>query len=490
MIELYDWQKRDLEYILDNGGTGLLALEPGAGKTVLACHVAKELQPDVTLIIAPQSTHFSAWAKTVLAVMGQEIKVLGTKNKAQRGAVVEFELGLPGVYVVTPQYFSRKTTDRSMWRGDLLIADEVHQMATMGSSGNRALSGYSHSDDPINTRFMHRLALSGTPMRQNFQNFWAIMRFLWPERDGRTDVAYSNPYVWSKDRMSSEQVYTNQRDQWGNPKQVTNFLSEAEPGKLVSEMPCVVIHKRRERCCEFHPEGFLTTDAPQVIEHVVELTAKQKKAIRELESHYMTYLDDNPFVVDLTMVQKQRIRQICLGEPRVEFYTGTNAEGEEVEKTRLEFEPDCHSPFLDEALAILDKLPKDEPVTVFLESQRFAEVAVARLNAHGYKAEEYSGVRKADLDGFGVDYQVLVGVSSSIGTGTDGLQEKCQTEIILEESVSITVEDQRNSRNDRLGSIGQVQRYRIIDDLGYASGRISENLAKRLATAKSLRKVA
>jgi len=234
-------------------------------------------------------------------------------------------------------------------------------------------------------------------------------------------------------------------------KKVTQFLAESEPGLLVSEMPCVIIHKRREGCCEYHPNGFLDTEAPQVLERIVTLAPKQKKAIKELGDHYMTYFEDNPFVVELSMIQKQRIRQVCLGVPTVEYYWGVDKDGLEVEKSRLEFETDCESPFLDELFLILEDLPNDETVFVTMESQRFARVVVDRLNKKGIKAAEYSGKSKVDLKGFGLDFQVLVGIVSSIGSGTDGLQTVCNTEVILETPVSITMESQVGARLDRLG---------------------------------------
>lgn len=489
----YNWQTTDLATLRDNDYTGLLAIQPGGGKTALATMAMAELNPEVVLIIAPESTFKTEsrnWPATVKEVTGREVKRIGNSKKEFRTNLFEFEIGVPGVYITTPQFFSRKSTDISAWSGDLLILDEAHMLATPGSSGQRRLSGYSPKDgEPIALRFKHRLALSGTPMRQSFKNMWGIMRFLWPERDGVGQVAHANYWMWCQDRMVSETIYTAQKDRFGNTKTVTNFLTEEVPGRLISEMPCVIIHKRREYCCDYHPFGFLDLEAPQEIERIVALTPKQKKAIQELEDHYMTYLDEHPFVVDLTITQKQRIRQLCLGEAVVEPYVGTDSEGNPVDKTRLEFELNTQSPFLDELVKILGELDDKEPVVVFLESQRFAEVLTTRLGLAGFQAREYSGKTKADLDTFGKDYQVLVAVTSAIGTGTDGLGRVCNTEVWLETPVSLTLETQAQARLDRIGSRGQVQRYLIADDLGYATGQISGNVAKRVNINASLRKV-
>jgi len=402
--------------------------------------------------------------------------------------MMDLTMGVPGIYMATLTFVSRESTDTSEWYGDLLILDEAHKVATAGSKGQRKISGYEFKDNPLSLRFSHRLALSGTPMRQNFANMWATMRFLWPELDGRDEVAYNNHWLWCKDRMTSQTVYTSQRDRWGNPKTAVQFQAEKDPGLLLSQMPCAIVHKRREYCCEYHPNGFLTTEEPKVLEHVVDLTAKQKKAIKELEEMFMTYIDGNPLVTELSITQKQRIRQLCLGEARVEYYLGENKDGEPVEKSRLEFEDDCKSPFFDASLDILEQIG-DEPAVVYLDSRRFGEVLVNKLRKAGITADIYSGPRKADLSKFGSEYRVLVAVTSAIGTGTDGLGKIALNEIWMEVPVSITDETQTQARLDRMGSRGQVQRWYIKDNFGYAEGRISDNVTKRLAVNASMRKV-
>src|SRR5690625_6852820 len=111
-----------------------------------------------------------------------------------------------------------------------------------------------------------------------------------------------------------------------------------------------------------------------------------------------------------------------------------------------DFEPDCKSPFLDEVLDIIENLDEGEPVAIYLESQKFARVTVERLIMAGYKAFEYSGqvnqkVRNENLVNFVKEggHQILVGVISSIGTGKDGLQKVCTTEIWLVRIVEQTI---------------------------------------------------
>lgn len=499
----YEWQKKDLNDIIDSNFVSLLNIQMGGGKTPLATWSMGELQPDLALIVAPLSTFESAWIPTIRKLLGIEARPIGNGNKAQKDALADFEWQVPGVYLVTPQLLTRSAA--SHWQGDLLIVDEVHLLSNPGSKGQRALSGFSVKDEPIGRNFPHRLALSGTPFRNKFVNSWSLMRLLWPELYRRGEVAHNNYYLWRKDRVTQGSVVTGSewvpyevdgarskmidgRRHWQKLQRADTWTTELEPGRLINEAPSVVQHFRRHKCCLWHPDGFLDHDAPQEIERVVPLHPTQRKAIAELEKHYMTFLDDKPLMTDLTITQQQRIREVCLGVPTIEWTTDEET-GEET--MHLDWDVDCISPFYDELTRILEGLDDGEPVTVFLNSQKFARVLTQRLNKDGWSAFEYSGQvnkreRAANLANFGKPggHQVLVGQLQSIGTGTDGIQRVCNTEVWLESSTDPTVNEQSRGRTDRMGSRGQVQRYILLDENGYAKGRYGKELTKLLAMRK------
>lgn len=474
----YDFQVADLATLKKAGNNALLNIQPGGGKTPLSIWATLEASPDQVLVIAPLNTHEDTWIRTVQLLAGVELRRIGNSRKAERLALQDFELGFPGWYLVTPQLFTRM--DIEDWLPDQVIVDEIHMLNNPKKAGQKKL-------EALALRSGARLGLSGTPARRAFERNWGNMRALWPHLEGRGEVAHRNYYVWLADRMSHEEIYTNQRDYNGNVKKAKKWLAEKEPGLLFSEAPCVIQHFRREKCCAFHPTGFLPLEEPQVIKRKVELTPGQKRAIRELEEQFLAWLGENPLIVELPMTLQQRIRQICLGVPSVS-YSEVNGEL----KADVWFEDDCVSPFTDEVLHILDELDEGEPVVIFLESQRFAEVLVKKLNKAGYKAAEFSGKtvkeRNEYLQRFGKDIQIIVGTITSIGTGTDGLQKIASTEIWVERSVDDTANEQTESRLDRMGAKQQVQRYIVTDDLGFADGRLSDQLQKRLAINKSTRK--
>lgn len=506
-FKAYDFQEADQVTLAENNYVSLLAIEPGGGKTAAALLAHRNSGSNVTLVVAPEPTHQSAWMKGAEFVLDGEARVIGNSGrKAVKDAMIDFKLGYPGIYLTTPQLLTR--IDTSDWMMDLLVVDEGHQLNRPTSKGQKAMQSLSNKSGG-------RLFLSGTPWRNNFERAWSVMRLLWPELYRRDEVAYDNHYLWMRDRMMSEEVMIPPR-QWfpttwekfqnppeghwrkniggvphlGKPQTAKKWLNESNPGQLLSEAPCVIIHKKREQCCEFHPQGFLDLEEPQIIEHTVELTRNQKKAIDDLQETYITFLEDNPLVVELPITMQQRIRQITLGEPEVEDYV-VEKDGEEVEKQRLWFKDDCKSPFYEQLREILEE-DEDEPITVYLESQTFAEVLTRRLNKDGFAAFEFSGktkkTRDTDLAKFGTDYRVAVIVISAGGTGLDGLQQVSKTEVWLERSVDETNNIQARSRQDRLGGRGQVQRHVMLDDLGYAEGKYSEALARQLALNATLRR--
>lgn len=513
-MEPYDFQRVDLDTLRANDYIALANIQPGGGKTPLGVFSIQESNADVTLIIAPDQTHATAWSPTVEEILGVETRVLGGTGKAKINAQADFDLGYPGVYLASPQYFTR--ADTSSWMADLCIVDEGHLLNAAGTKGQKKLSGYTVQErrEALSSRVGGRLFLSGTAWRNNFERAWATMAFLWPHLNRRGEVAYDNYYFWQAARMDYEDVVTGvdwypaprrldgryedlPEGEWrknidgvlhyGRPKTVKKYLNESDPGLLLSEMPCAITHFRREACCDFHPNGFLPTEEPQVIERVIPLAPAQKKAIKELEDHMMTWLDAQPLTVDLSITQQQRIRQMALGVPTVTYTE--NEEG--LEDVDVSFDPDCISPFTDDLLELLDEL-EDEKVVVFMESQKFASTLVKKLHKAGVSAFEYSGptkkVRDENLARFESDYRVAVVTLASGGTGLDGLQKVTKTEVWFERSVDETNNVQGEARVDRLGGIGQVQRFIYLDDLGRAAGRMSEQLEKRRALAQTLKR--
>lgn len=482
-MQLYPFQRADVDDLATKGYVGLLAYEPGLGKTITSIVAGIESGAKRVLIIAPKSTHHTAWIPT-LEKMGITGRVMSNGKKAEKAALFDWIMGYEGWFICSPQFMVR--ADREEWTGDLIICDELHQLVTPKSQSQRALSQYHPADGtPLSEKFPMRLGLSGTPMRQAVSNLWGVMRFLYPHLMYRGQIAHSNYYLWMGDRLISQEVYTNQRDQFGKPKVVKQFLGEIEPGRLFREAPSIYVHKRRETCCQWHVGGALTVDEPQIITRNVEVTPTQKRAIREMSDMMFTYLRDHPLEATIPLTQKQRLRQLTLAEADSVSYLGLNSEGEEVEKNRIVFPEDAKSPVGEEIEHILNNLPEREGVVIYTEFRGYAEFLVKYLTKRGFRTDEYSGVRKADLSRFGTDYDVLVGVVSALGTGTDGLQHVSNTEIWADQPISLTNQSQAHARLERMGG-RQVQRYVLLDSEGVQEGRAEDLILTRATVDRTI----
>lgn len=481
----YPSQVDDLAKLRSNNYTGLLAVEMGGGKTVSSLMAVGDSGAETTLIIAPKSTHNRAWKEDAELVLGQEVRVVGNSNKAQRQALHDFEWGGKGLFVITPQLFTR--ADTSMWKPDMLLVDEVHMLSRAGTKGQRKLSGFSARDTPISRQSGMRLALSGTPARNNFERMWSSSRLLWPELNTRGQVAYDNYWGWLHERMTNREIVTG-RDANGNLKKAKKWLGERDEGRLFSEMPCVIQHFRRDECCKHHPTGFLEHEEPNETVREVEISAAQKKIIKDLENQGLAWLEEHPLVVDLPITLQQRIRQACLGVPILTPLGEYDQYG--VEKMDVGFSSDTPSSFADEVEAVLEYWG-DETAIIYMSSQKYARALTERLNRKGVKTFEFSGAttstRMENLEKLGTEYRVMVATIESVGTGTDGIQKVCKNEIWVERSVDETANSQTEGRTDRMGSVGQTQRVFIQDDLGYAAGRFSDQMERRLALARSTR---
>lgn len=473
MLKLYEWQERAVaeavEALREHGGA-LFNWGMGSGKTVSAIETLKELAPDRAIIIAPLSTHDS-WVRTAETQGATEIRKAHRKNKAGKTALFDMEIGEPGWYIVGPAFMTR--SDVSTWDCDVLVIDEVHQVTEKTSRGLKNLR---------NVDATMRLALSGTPARNKVENLWGVSRILWPTLNQPNEVADEKFWRWAHHRLQEQTIYTNQKDQWGNPKTVKQYTGEKEPGRIMREMPFVSIHLARERCCDAHPNGVLASLAePAVMHETIEMLPEQKRIIRDMETQMVTFLEDNPMIADIPLTAQQRIRQCILGVPTVTW--SVDDEGED--KQEVTFAEDCKSPYLDRVREILSE--DDEPFVIYTDSQKFAEVTVKRLQKWGITAAEYSGKRKTDLKEFGAKYRVLVGVISAVGTGTDGLQAVASSEIWLSRDLDATLNEQAEARLFRTGQTGAVRRWILHDDGGLSEGRYSEAVLKRLALNRSLR---
>ena len=136
-LQPYEYQQRDIDNLVANDGTGIIATQVGGGKTLVAIEVAKALGTGCNLVIAPKGTHKRAWEKTIQRQIPEaEVKYVNSTKKGQE-AFAQLHKGDAGWYLISPEYF------RSMhWAGitpDLAVFDEVHRASNRKSKTAKML---------------------------------------------------------------------------------------------------------------------------------------------------------------------------------------------------------------------------------------------------------------------------------------------------------------------------------------------------------------
>jgi len=309
-----------------------------------------------------------------------------------------------------------------------------------------------------------RIAMSATPYRNNFANMWTLLRWVYPEQTDRSPRRWIHEYcVTEPDFFAGEVV-----------------KGEKTPGRVVSEIPCYIYHAKRNNCCAYHPEGFLKTGEPITEIRTVEMTPAMSKAYKQLTDNYVTWLGENPLVVELPIVLRSRLRQLALG--MVTF----DAEG------NIDYAPDCESPKYNELLSILGDL-EDEPVLVLTHSKKFAKVVADRLNADGHSAVAWTGdTSMRDREQIERDFadgsvRVIVGVIAAMGTGVSSLARVTSTCVWLSREEDHSSNLQAAGRLDRLDSIGQVVNIEIQAEGTYDQGILDRSIQHVLELNQSLR---
>lgn len=456
----YDWQKSDIDNLLFWDCNGIVAVETGGGKSLTAIeavHQAGHARNGAVLVIAPKSTFADAWIRTVKRQTGADMRVINSKSQGKQ-AEADLRANVPGWYLINHELFTRR-----QWEGvhpEVCIADEVHRL------GNHRLWARKSSGAHrlIYFKAKRRIAMSATPYRNNFANLWTILRWVYPDTTDHSPRRWIHEYcVTEPDFFAGEVV-----------------KGEKNPGRVVSEVDCYIYHAKRQNCCEFHPNGFLATGEPITEIRTVEMTAQMRKAYRQLTEQMITWLGENPLIVELPIVMRARLRQLSLG--MVTFDTQGN----------IDYADDCESPKYDELLKVLGDL-EEEPVLVLTHSKKFANVVAKRLNKDGTSAVAWTGdVSMKDREQIEADFasgkvRVIVGVIAAMGTGVSSLARVTSTCVWLSRDEDKTSSKQAEGRLDRLDSIGRVVNIEIQAEGTYDAGILDAGLRHAIELNQTLR---
>ena len=448
----------------------LIASVTGAGKTRTALTAAQRLNARTVLVVAPGDTFqnpLDGWQSEVEVSMPQLFHKQYMIDSKNLDNFQRLKNGEPGVYYVTRTWFVlasvegfRMVPDPTDPRGkrkikevfrepvlnwsetkntlDVAIVDEVHAYSNRNSLGPIALKQLQPK--------MLKLAMSATPGGDRFEGLWAPTRWLWPNTiNPDTQDLYVDSSFWRWASMWGTMQKANHPNATRHSMRV---VGERNPGAFTASLPCYI----RDQ-----PPNVKVSVNPW-FEVPLPMTEKQFQQYKEMEKKSIIWLEENPLVAELPVVQKLRLRQICLGE--VNF----NEDGE------VDFPDDTSSSKIDAAIKIATERHPNEKIVMYVgDSQKFATVAAKRLRKEGIKAEAWSGrttkKRRQELkdDFVRGDLRVLVASVTSISDGVDGLQTVCNVEVWFNKSLYGIKNEQAEGRLNRRGQHkDHIVRYELV----------------------------
>jgi hypothetical protein len=420
----------------------------GAGKTLTGVEVAKRLNAQTVLLIAPLGTRIG-W-KVTLERQGVTLPFRWINSTADgKAALADWEWQLPGIYFVGVEYFVRLGWEggkrSKVWSHipDMIMFDEAHRGQNRQSKTRKTITG---------TGAKYKMSMSGTPTGNRFDGAWAVTKWLWP------DLVPNSYHVWVGQWCKTEYDHFAP----GNKK----IVGEQVPGAFFNSLPCYI-----------RMESELDVSLHEDIKYV-ELTTPQRKAYNQLEKQMITWVEGNPLVVEFPITLRARLRQASLGMFAVD------TEGQ------VTFDTDCKSSKIDAMLEILEEDFEGEPALILTDSRKFADVVVARLGDsaaawHGEVTQAQRELRKkAFVDG---DIRYLVAVTAAIAEGVDGLQHGTRNLLWLSRSDNRLLNEQAMARVMRQGQTKAVRSVEIIAVDTYDSGVLSSHVEKAIEMNKILK---
>ena len=435
------------QMVAEPTGGVLNATDMGGGKTVMAVEHLLRVGAKRALVIGVKDT-FGQWAEQFAEQSDGAVKLRRIDStKAGKQNLAAMLAGEEGIFFGGSQFLTRQDweyvgrvdvygepvmkldkegeptdkqeTDRvhkGIYRRmaplEMIILDECHIVAA--NRKNVALSTLK------TMRTEWKVALSGTPYGNKFENMWSIARWVWGDLIDGSFHRWKNEWC----EVSTEEIYVG-----GKKREIEKIEGEKVPGEFVKTLPCYV---RIEA-----PVGPL----PPATVVEVSLTDAQRAQYAQMEQDAIAWLREHgrtgsdadlaPLVAEVAISQRQRLRTATLGE--MSFNDG----GE------VDFNLDCKSTKLN-ALAGVLRVWGDEKVVIYTDSKKFAKVAAERMNRAGLRTEAWHGdIPSARRDEIKASFlkpvaeggiQYIVAVIAAFGTGLDGFQRVCSKIIWLSET--------------------------------------------------------
>ncbi|GLG94472.1 Chromatin-remodeling complex ATPase chain Iswi [Gryllus bimaculatus] len=192
---LKEYQKDGCEWLkilFENASSGILADEMGLGKTVqtiaIITHLISKNLKGPFLVVAPLSTlpnwisEFKRFCPTVPVILfhgnSDERKKMMKLFRLKSLQTVGGEVKVYPVIVTSYNIILMEPRFFGSYKWLYLVVDEGHRLKNKDCKLTRLLTSFSSSN---------RLLLTGTPLQNNLEELWSLLRFLTPEIFGNIE---------------------------------------------------------------------------------------------------------------------------------------------------------------------------------------------------------------------------------------------------------------------------------------------------------------
>lgn len=454
---LYRYQRTGVNF-LTYADSSVMSDDLGVGKTAQTISTLESLNAYPVLVVAPRTVkrvwldEFAKWApqRTV------QVAETGVRNVKAFTAAVQDETA--DVYVINydlltkfsrlAPYGSISLTAKEKTPGLLnrhwgaVVADEAHRAKDPKTKWTRALWSIGSDAD-------HRYALTGTPLANTPEDFWALLHFVAPEE-------------WPSRSRFIDRYCLVEQNYYGG-REVTE-VAGLNPLTRQEFYDCVDPRFLRR------PKALVLPQLPEKIytTRYVEMSPKQQRAYKQMGESMVAWIDDNPLAAFNALTSTMRMLQFANSYATVSE-SETSDEGLHLNVELAEPSNKC-----DGVMEILEET--DESIVVFAQSRQLIDLLAKRLDKKEIRYGRVTGSdhernRARDIASFqSGELRVIL---CTLGAGSSGITlTKASTVVFMQRSFSAVDNTQAEDRIHRIGQ--EASSVTIIDLI--APGTIEETV--------------